>query len=1352
MAIPCPSNQTYEAFLAGRLDDAEIAAVGEHLDTCENCCQRVERLSQQSGRTLRPEAVLGQGHRNESLPSALEGAMAALLDPSPGGEPEEGVGSVGADLTGHSFGDFEILEEIAQGGMGIVYRARQISLNRLVALKLLGPIRQAVGDRVARFRTETEAVATIEHPNIVPIYSVGEWEGQPYFSMKLIEGGSLSDRVESLSPENLVKSGVTNRTSLTQCHRRIAQVMVAVCRAIQYTHDRGILHRDLKPTNVLMDDQGEPHITDFGLAKILEKDSEITGSFAVMGTPSYMAPEQATGHAREITTSADIYGLGGILYELLTGRPPFKESTPLATMRRVIDSEPPAPRKLCALVDPDLETICLKALSKDPDRRYRSAMAMVEDLERWLRGEPVLARPIGWGEKIWRWSWRNPVSSSLLLLVCLLLTTIVIGSGFFTVRVSKLYAQSDELVTQFQLAEAEELLSGDDSLNGLALLGRVLERDGAHAMAASRLVSALIHRDWALPGRTVWNHGGAVETVELSPDGRRMVSLGRDGSVKLWRSEGLGGGEEPLDPCDGRVEVIAMGPQSQRLFAGNDRGELLVWELDTGRLVDTRPLHGLKVTALVVSPSGERVITGSKDRTLRLVDLREPERTSGPVRAPGPVRSLGLSLQGTRVFATTEPGRVGVWNFETGQLVEELVRTMGRLRGAAFDVRGERLVTYGEGPKAIIWDIAEGLPANVNVEHRAPVACAGFNPNGRTLVTLGDDGLIRVWDAVTGKELRSASSRKARLDQLAFGPLGRTFLVVASGGECQLWKGDGSERVTNSLRHPDRVTAARFTADGRQIVTGCRDGKIRVWNVGARPHWSSILRHWGPVNAAGFLPNSRAIYTGGQDGFFRVFDSETGLPRFFPKGFRRPIGFMVASRDGKRLLAGEGARGMISSARVVDALTGSRVVESYRLGGALLCGAFDATGERVAFGSESGEVTAWRVNDDWEPMVQYRHLAPVSSVAFTQSGQRVVSASKDGTVVVRRLGAGEEWEGEIEIGDRVEMAALAPNDRQFLTASSNHTGQFWDLRTGAAVGPPLQHDDVVNWAEYSNEGRLALTASSDGTVRIWDPVTFSAVGRVQDPTGPVLRAHFDPEARRVVVVGSDGGVRVWDWESGRPLTERFIHTRDVYDASFSPDGQRLLTNAADDAARMWQLPDPPLPVPDWFLLFLRDLVGVSVDSMGVREPGPVGEESTIRQDVSDLPRDGYYECLAHWLLGADWDVAPEVTGITTTMEAYLAEAVDVGQYTSIHEVLGYAPTDRGGLQRRIEKVLTDRELLWRRDARFYSRVAVANHPEDPEIWRLRALVMGALGQVESEWEAWDRWFDLTEAVETSETP
>jgi len=336
------------------------------------------------------------------------------------------------------FGDYEVLEELARGGMGVVYRARQTSLHRTVALKMVAAGHLASPTAVQRFKTEAEAAANLEHPNIVPIYEIGELAGQHYFTMKLVEGASLAQRLADFTLARADPPSGHKTAAIRQQAHRLAVLLAKVAEAVHYAHQRGILHRDLKPGNILIDQEGQPHLTDFGLAKRIAADSDLTLSGEIMGTPAYMAPEQAAGNVRQITTAADVFSLGAILHQLLTGRVPFSGATPVEVFHAIIHDEPPAPRALNPAVPRDLETICLKCLEKDPAKRFGSARDLADELRRFAHGEPILARPVSRAEKLWRWSRRNPALAGFAVATLLLLLTVVVGAPIAVWRESAL--------------------------------------------------------------------------------------------------------------------------------------------------------------------------------------------------------------------------------------------------------------------------------------------------------------------------------------------------------------------------------------------------------------------------------------------------------------------------------------------------------------------------------------------------------------------------------------------------------------------------------------------------------------------------------------------------------------------------------------------------------------------------------------------------------------------------------------------------------------------------------------------------------------------------------------------------
>src|SRR6058998_2076107 len=362
---------------------------------------RVIRICRNCGAKIFSDAPEGlcTGCVLEAAIGVSPDAVAGGGDPGHADNPAFKKTARAVELLGE-LGDYELLEELGRGGQGVVFRARQKSLNRTVALKVISLGQWASKAHLKRFRREAEAAASLEHPGIVPIHEVGERDGCCYFSMKFVEGGQL-DEVVKREPIPI---------------RRAVELIAKVARTVHYAHDHGILHRDIKPGNILLDAKGEPHLTDFGLARLLETKSTVTHTMDVLGTPSYMAPEQAVGNNARVSSATDIYGLGAVLYQLLTGHPPFAGGTTYETVRLVLDTEPRQPRLWNPKIDRDLATICLKCLEKDPKRRYSSALALAEDLERWLKYEPIRAHRTGIFTRGRKWARRNPTSALLAAL------------------------------------------------------------------------------------------------------------------------------------------------------------------------------------------------------------------------------------------------------------------------------------------------------------------------------------------------------------------------------------------------------------------------------------------------------------------------------------------------------------------------------------------------------------------------------------------------------------------------------------------------------------------------------------------------------------------------------------------------------------------------------------------------------------------------------------------------------------------------------------------------------------------------------------------------------------------------
>ncbi len=770
------------------------------------------------------------------------------------------------------FGDYEIIRELARGGMGVVFRARQVSLNRTVALKMILAGQLADDTDVKRFYSEAEAAANLDHPGIVPIYEVGQHEGQHYFSMGFVDGQSLSQRLTE---------GPLPAPEAAELIRRVSE-------AVEYAHQHGVIHRDLKPANILLDQNGNPRVTDFGLAKQVQGDSGLTGSGQIMGTPSYMPPEQAGGKRGEVGPAADVYALGATLYALITGRPPFQAATPMDTVIQLISDEPVPPRRLNASIPRDLETICLKCLEKEPVKRYPSAAALADDLGRYLAGEPILARPVDLAERAVKWVRRRPVIAALIASVVVMgllgmsgviwqwreaiaartdaqdQAEIARGEAEFANR--RLYdvkmnvaqrAWEDWNPTLFlgsldeQLPENQhgvnrrgfewyywrrKLASGHQTLKGdSALLGVAFSPDGSRIASASSDFAINVW-DVATGQKTLTleGHTGTVSGVAFSPDGLRVASASSDGTVKLWDAAT---GQEALTLKGHTKEAygVAFSPDGSRLASVSWDGTVRVWDAATGRETLTLKGRAFPATTVAFSPDGSQIASSSVD--VYLWDLATGRETLTLKGHTGLVSSVAFSRDGSRIASSSSDQTVKLWDMTTGHEMHTLKGHTGTVAGVAFSPDGSRVASAGWDQTVKLWDTATGRETRTLTGHTGLVSSVAFSPDGSRLASSSWDSTAKLWDVTTGREPLTLRGHAAGVSSLAFNPDGSRLATAGEDRTVRVWDTVTGQETLVFKRHTGMFMGLAFSPDGSRLAcTGGilgKSGDVTVWD--ARP-------------------------------------------------------------------------------------------------------------------------------------------------------------------------------------------------------------------------------------------------------------------------------------------------------------------------------------------------------------------------------------------------------------------------------------------------------------------------------------------------------------------------------------
>ena len=982
---------------------------------------------------------------------------------------------------------YEILEVLGRGGMGVVYKTRHLALKRLVAVKMIVAGGHAGREQITRFRAEAEAVARLQHANIVQIYEVGEQDGLPFFSLEYVDGGSLDKKL----------------AGTPQTPRAAAQLDLTLAQAMHAAHQAGIVHRDLKPANVLVTRDGVPKITDFGLAKQLDSAIGQTQSGAILGTPSYMAPEQATGKIKEVGPATDVYALGAILYEMLTGRPPFKAATPMDTMYLVVHEEPVAPSRLQPKVPRDLETICLKCLQKEQRKRYPDARSLADDLQRYINGEPIQARPIGMLGRLARWARRQPVVAGLSAAMLVLFIT---GFALVTWKWRESIDRGEKLTTALGKEKQARIdLKQTAYFDKITAFNAEFLADnlGAAAALLDDCPKELRGWEWHYLNRLcrgaplVCEAGGiALDAVALRPDGLIVASGGEarlwlhdarsgkllrewrpeDGVRRLcWQTKGrwfASGGGKVLrlhDPDTGETQhtfpehhaiITSVGacPQGRSLASGDLSGMIILWDS-----VEKKKLHTLAAkmqpnASLVFHPDGSLLASSSDDKTIKIWDVTTgtlvmtspQQRQAITVLAWSPCGQWLVSGSHALDNRSGEAGAIKVWKAERMEEIRELPLAIGFFHQMIFRADGKQLAAACRtGARRWSWPDLQELPPI-----RLPgVSDVSYGSDGRRLATADGMGLLKLWDPDSGQEpVDARPSPRRSVFSMAVHPTKRLVAYGDGAGAVEVVDLNSRKLVEQWHRKPiEPVFALAWNPAGTMIAAGRQQCPLLLCRMG-EPDEHVLEGHTGRVYGIAFTPDGKQLLSASTDSTVKVWDTAT----------RKELDPLADPRG--RL----------------DAL------------------AVNAQGTLVAapeHGGPNGRIRLWTMASR-EPCGELPAPVggPQTCVAFDPDGAR--------------------------------LAAGGP------TVSS--TVQIWDVAARKEIAQCRGHKQKITSVAWSPDGKRLVSSSDDGTVRVWEPISGRLLLTLRGHKGVTTAAAFTADGQLLVSTGWDGAVRVWN---GTPLDE-----------------------------------------------------------------------------------------------------------------------------------------------------------------------------------------------------------------------
>ena len=1029
--------------------------------------------------------------------------------------------SVSDTLPLGKFGNYEILAEIARGGMGAVYKARQGGLDRLVAIKVILSGPGATPAYIERFLAEARTAARLQHPAIVSIVEVGQIDGRYFFSMEFLPGETLAE---------IAKRGPIPSEQAVRYARDIAE-------AVHYAHERGVLHRDLKPSNVMVDASGRLKVMDFGLAKLVEGSSQLTRDGDLLGTPSYMSPEQASGNWPHVDRRTDVYALGAILYELLTGQPPYLGKSPVATMVQVIHDPPRAPREIKPGIDPRLEEIVLRCLAKDPAARYATAAELAADLEKFLTTAPMPAAS-NRGLPPWHFS-RRVVGGALAgAAACFLAIVLIVRDqqGRTKVQVPLTPGDKLEIVDGSILPERTRTRPTDSEAAPAAVLNNALPveidpepllfKDGEPLSAA-----ALVSNPAPIEGVKSWTietrgHRSVVDAVAFNPGGEELVSCGRDGTLRFWQT------------ANGRLLRIVFAPPWVSASAWSHDGRYLatahgdatvrLWRVAEGRLLRTVGGQNGAATSLAWSPDGHRLAAGTGgDKSVRVWSVADGELSLTLAGHSQSIRQVAWSPDGRLLASADEGGVCRMCEAETGNLVHTITQK-GAIRAIAWSPTGSSLAIAADAGVQL-WNMAsEGTPQSVELA-QANVTSLRWLADGKTLVAAGLDGAVQYWDTDESQSRRSFQVEKtggATFRALAISPDGKHLGAAVDNGTGTVQIIDArSGKQSLIVGHDFDTPLWNYAApplDWSQhenlIAYGSSNGEVAVWDAdagGLRAAWSG---HFGPLVSIAWAPVGDTLASGGSDNLVRLWTSHgKKLSQEFTQGGW--TSGLAWSPDAAHI-ASSGPGGTINIWKAVD---GTRVGTFEHPSPVVL--AWSPDGNQLLSGGYDGTVRLWNV-DTQKPLKTFdcdqneQKFGEIHSVAWSHDGKQLAAG-----------GAGSIW--------------------------------VWDTESGALLAPLKGLPGWVYSIRWSPDGRL-LAAGCGNTALICDAESRELKQTLSGRAALVPGVSWSPDGRYLATSTlGPRGIQVWEAAPGR-LHSIYLPLAGSQGVALTPEGHCHHPSPNDD--------------------------------------------------------------------------------------------------------------------------------------------------------------------------------------------
>jgi WD40 repeat protein/serine/threonine protein kinase len=1107
-----------------------------------------------------------------------------------GSQPVEDIKSADFDL------DYMRLDKLGEGGRGTVHLARQVALGREVALKQIhqrSSRRQLVRDE---FLTEAVLTGNLEHPNIVPIYEVGESAGgELFYSMKNVKGRAWNETIDELTlNENLA-------------------ILMDVCDAISFAHTEGVIHRDLKPHNIMTGGFGEVLVLDWGLAVMIESGKDVNASAG--GTPCYMAPEMINTPFL-VGPRSDVYLLGAILFRFLTGKTPHAGTSAMSSLKAASKNEIVNPdRQRMQRVDPtgELLNVASKAMATTPADRYqtvgefqqavREFESHRESLTLAKRAEEALQAAeksdeyrqysrsmVGFEEAVTLWGGNQVAQKGIE-------------------RARQAYALCAERKEDYELGLS--LLEESVSQHGDAIQRLIAARDERNtrqgrlrrlkqglSLAAVLIVVIVGNAAW-------WINDARLEAekqkhIAIEARERTETTLARSNYVLAearWDNNRVADAREQLQEVprqyrtlewylarrqfEGSDETlyghrefvcsVMFSPDGTRIVSGSGDKTIRLWDASTGEELHTLEGHEDRLFSVSFSPDGTRIASGSKDQTIRLWDASTGEQIRILGRHAEGVTSVSFSPDGTRIASGSKDQTIRLWDASTG---EELHTLEGHAKGVtsvSFSPDGTRIASGSWDQTIRLWDTSTGEELHILNKGRDKnfgVLCVSFSPDGTRIASGFWDHAIRVWDASTGEQLHTLEEHTNSLQSVGFSPDGTRIASASLDHTIRLWDALTGEQLRTLKGHTDRVFSVSFSPDGTRIVSASEDQTIRLWDVSTDEQLHTLEGHTEGVTSVSFSPDGTRITTGSGDKTIRMWDVSTGEQLNTLRGHEVRVTSVSFSPDGTRVVSASGDH----TIRLWDASTGEQIRILGRHEDWVLSVSFSPDGTRIASASADQRIRLWDASTGEEIPIHGRHDDRATSVSFSPDGTRIATGSADQTIRMWDVSTGEQLNTLKGHTERVTSVSFSPDGARIVSASWDQTIRLWDASTGEEIRALKGHTDEIYSVNFSPDGTRIASGSKDQTIRLWDASTGEELRTLKGHTDEIYSVNFSSDGTRIASGSKDQTIRLWDASTDEETRTLKGHTDRVTGVSFSPDGSRIASASADQTIRLWDAP------------------------------------------------------------------------------------------------------------------------------------------------------------------------------------